>query len=82
MSDSKAKPMEGTPVDAQCLDIHREGNSPTQWDEVPWVTTPIDIAGLADSLLRVSVENPSRQAPVGPTVNMRHEVSKLDVGPH
>ena len=43
---------------------------------------PIDIGGLADSLLRVSVENPSRQAPEGPMVNMRHEVSKLDVGLH
>ena len=57
MSDSRAKPVEGTPVDSPCLDIHREGNSPTQHDEVPWVTMPINIGGLAD---RVSVENPSR----------------------
>ena len=76
------KPIEGTAVDAPCLDVHREGNSPTQWDKVPWVTMPVDIGGLADSLLRVSVENPSRQALEGPVVNMRHEVSELDVGPH
>ena len=43
---------------------------------------PIDIGGLVDSLLRVSVENPSRQAPEGPTVNIRHKVSELDMGPH
>ena len=47
-------------MDVPCLAVHREGNSPTQQDEVPWVTMPIDIGGLADSLLRVSVENPSR----------------------
>ena len=69
-------------MDAPCLDIHREGNSPTRWYEVPWVTTPINIGGLVDILLRVSVENPSRQALEGPAVNAGHEVSKLDVGPH
>ena len=60
MSDLRVKPVEGTPVDAPHLDIHREGNSPTRWDKVPWVTMPIDIGGLVDSLMRVSVENPSR----------------------
>ena len=58
MSDSRVKPMEGTPMDAPCLDVLREGKSPTQWDEFLWVTMPIDIGGLVDSLLKVSVENP------------------------
>ena len=52
MSDSRAKPVEGTLVDAPCLDAHREGNSPTQQDDILWVTTPVDIGGLADSHLR------------------------------
>ena len=43
---------------------------------------PTDIGGLADSLLKVSVENPSRWPPEGPVVNTRHKVSELDVGPH
>ena len=68
-------------MDAPHLDAHREGNSPAQQDEIPWVTTPVDIQGLADSLLRVSIGNPPRGTLEGPTTNVSHEVNELDVGP-
>ena len=82
MSDSRAKPVEGTPVDAPCLDAHREGNSPAWWDEIPCVTTPVDVGGLVDSLLRVSIGNPPRGTLEGPTTNGSHEVNELNVGLH
>ena len=55
MSGPGAKPMEGTPVDAQLHAAHREGTSPTCWDDTPRVTTPIEMGGLTDSLSRVLV---------------------------
>ena len=55
MSDLRAKHAEGTPVDASCLDAPRKGTSPTQWEEISWVTTPIDVGGLVDSLFRISI---------------------------
>ena len=80
MSDSRVKCAEGTPVDASCLDAPREGTSPTQWEEVQQVTTPIDVGGLADSLFRVSMGNPQRETSEGPIINIDHEVNALDVG--
>ena len=81
MSDSRAKHMEGTPVDASCIDAPREGTSPAQWDEVPQVTTPIDVGGLVDSLFSISIGNPPRGTLEGPITNMSHETNELDVGP-
>ena len=81
MSESRAKCIEGTSVDAPCLDAPREGTSPTQWEEIPQVTTPIDVGGLADSLFRVSIGNPQRGASESPITNIDHEVTELDVGP-
>ena len=68
-------------MDTPCLDAQREGNSPTQWDEVPWVTTSVDVGGLVDSLLRVSIGNPPRGTPEGPITNVSHKINELDVGP-
>ena len=81
MSDSRAKHVERTPVDAPHLDAHREDNSLTWWDEIPQVTTPVDVGGLADCLLRVSIRNPPTGTLEGPTTNASHEVDELDVGP-
>ena len=80
MSESRAKCVEGTSVDAPCLDAPRKGTSPTQWEEIPWVTTHIDLGGLVDSFFRVSMGNPQRGASESPITNADHEVSELDVG--
>ena len=80
MSDLRTKCAEGTSVDASCLDAPREGTSPTQQEEVPWVTTPIDVGGLADSLFRVSMGNPQRGTSEDPVTNVDHDVNELDVG--
>ena len=80
MSDLRAKRAEGTPVDASCLDAPREGTSPTQQEEIPQVTTPIDVEGLVDSLFRVSIGNPQRGTLEGPITNVSHEANELDVG--
>ena len=82
MSDSRAKHMEGTPVDAPCLDAQREDNSLTCKDEIPWVTTPVEVGGLVDSLLRVSIRNPPRGTSDSPTTNASHEIDELDVRLH
>ena len=82
VSGPSAKPMEGTPVDAPHPTAHREGTSPTHWDDTLWVTTPIEMGSLTDSLSKVLVENPQRQTLEGPMIIMRHEVNKLDVGLH
>ena len=68
-------------MDASCLDAPREGTSPTQREEVPWVTTPIDVRGIEDSLFRVSMGYPQRGTLEGPITNIDHEVNELDVGP-
>ena len=80
MSDSRAKCTEGTSVDASHLDAPREGTSPTQQEEIPWVTTPIDVEGLADNLFRISIGNPQRGISESPIPNVSHEANKLDVG--
>ena len=80
MSDLRAKCVEGTSVDASCLDAPREGTSPTQQEEVPWVTTPIDVGGLVDSLFGVSMGNPQRGTLEGPITNVDHKVNELDMG--
>ena len=81
MSDSRAKHAEDTSVDASHLDAPREGTSPTQWEEIPWVTTPIDVGDLADSLFRVSMGNLQGGTSDSPITNVNHEVNRLDVGP-
>ena len=80
MSESTAKYIEGTSVDAPHFDAPREDTSSTQWEEIPWVTTPIDVGGLVDSFFRVSMGNPQRGALESPITNADHEVSELDVG--
>ena len=79
MSDSRVKCAEGTPVDASHLDAPREGTSPTQWEEVPQVTRPIDVGRLVDSLFRVSMGNSQRGTLEGPVINVDHEVNELDM---
>ena len=80
MSELRAKHVEGTSVDAPHLDAPREGTSPTQQEEIPRVTTPIDVGGLVDSFFKVSLGNPQRGASESPVTNADHEVSKLDMG--
>ena len=74
--------MEGTPVDAPCHTAHREGTSLTHQDDTLWVTNPIEMGSLTDSLSRVLVENPQRQTLEGPVINVGHKVNGLDVGLH
>ena len=66
----------------QHLDIHREGNSPTQMDKVPWVTMPIDIGGLVDSLHEGLSRESFKMSTRGSCSDYtRQEVSELDVAP-
>ena len=51
MSEMRAKHIEGTSVDAPHLDAPKGDTSPTRWEEIPWVTTPIEVGGLADTSL-------------------------------
>ena len=80
MSEMRAKHIEGTSVDAPHLDAPQGDTSPTQQEEIPQVTTPIEVGGLADSFLRVSIGNPQRGVLESPIPNADHEVSELDVG--
>ena len=80
MSELRAKHIEGTPVDAPHLDAPRGGTSPTWQEEIPQVTTPIEVGGLADSFFRVSMGNPQRGALESPVPNADHGVSELDMG--
>ena len=66
-------------MDASHLDAPREGTSPTKWEEILQVTTPIDVGGLVDSLFRVSMGNPQRGTLEGPITNVDHEVTELDM---
>ena len=68
-------------MDVPCHDAHREDASPVQWDEVPWVTTPVDVGGLVDSLFRILIGNPARGISEGPITNVSHKTNELDVGP-
>ena len=80
MSEMRAKHVEGTLADAPYLDAPRGDTSPTQQEEIPQVTTPIEVGGLADSFSRVSMGNPQRGASESPIPNTDHEVGELDVG--
>ena len=81
MSKSGAKQVEAASVEAPHLDAPKGDTSPTQWDEIPWVTTPIDVGALTNNLFRVSVGNPQRETPESPIPGAGQGVSKLDVGP-
>ena len=81
MSETRAKCIEGTSVDAPCLHAPKGDTSFTQQEKIPWVTTSIEVEGLADNFFRVSMGNPQRGASESPIPNTDHEVSELDVGP-
>ena len=61
MSESGAKRVEGTSVEAPHLDAPKGDTSPTRRDEILWVTIPIDVGALVDNFFRVSVGNPQRE---------------------
>ena len=73
--------MEGASVEAPHLDAQKGDTSPTRRDEIPRVTTPIDVGALANNFFRVSVGNPQREALESPIPGAGREVSELDVGP-
>ena len=81
MSESGAKHIEGTSVEAPHLDAPKGDTSPTWWEVIPWVTMPIDIGGLADNFFRVSVGYPQRRTLESPIPDASQEVNELDVGP-
>ena len=81
MSELRAKHIKGTSVDAPCLDAPKGDTSPTQWEEIPWVTTPIEVGNLADNFFRVSVGSPQRGTSESPIPNIDCQVDELDVGP-
>ena len=81
MSESGAKRVEGASVEAPHLDAPKGDTPPTQWDEIPWVTTPIDIGTLADNFFRVSIGNPQRETLESPIPGTGREVNELDVRP-
>ena len=61
MSESGAKRVEGASVEAPHLDAPKGDTSPTRWEEILRVTTPIDVGALADNFFRVSVGNLQRE---------------------
>ena len=73
--------MEGASVEAPHLYAPKGDTSPARQDEIPWVTTPIDIGALADNFFRVSVGNPQREASESPILGIGREVNELDVRP-
>ena len=73
--------MEGASVEAPHLDAQKGDTSPTRRDEIPWVTTPIDVGALADNFFRVSIGNPQRDASESPIPGAGREVNELDVRP-
>ena len=81
MSESRAKRVDSTSVDAPRLDVPKGDTSPTRWGEILQVTTPIEVGGLADNFFRVSVGNPQRGALESPIPNADCEVSELYIGP-
>ena len=81
MSKSGAEQVEAASVEAPHLDAPKGDTSPTQWDEIPRVTTPIDVGALANNFFRVSIGNPQRGAPESPIPGTGQEVNELDVGP-
>ena len=81
MSELGAKQVEGTSVEAPHLDAPKGDTSPTQWEEIPWVTTPIDVGALVDNFFRVSMGNPQRETSESPIPGTGRDVNELDVGP-
>ena len=81
MSKSGAKQVEAASVEASHLDAPKGDTSPTRRDEIPWVTTPIDIGALTNNFFRVSVGNSQRETPESPIPGTGREVNELDVGP-
>ena len=73
--------MEGASVEAPHLDAPKGDTSPTRRDEIPRVTTPIDVGALVNNFFRVSIGNPQREAPESPIPGAGREVHELDVGP-
>ena len=73
--------MQGASVEAPHLDAPKGDTSPTRRDEIPRVTTPIDVGALANNFFRVSVGNPQREALESPIPGAGQEVNELDVGP-
>ena len=80
MSELGAKQVEGTSVEAPHLDAPKGDTSPTWWEEILRVTTPIDVGGLADNFFRVSMGNPQRETSESPIPGKSLEVNELDVG--
>ena len=81
MSELGTKQVEGASVEAPHLDAPKGDTSPTRWEEIPWVTTPVDVGALADNFFRVSMGNPQREILESPIPGTGQEVNKLDVGP-
>ena len=81
MSESRAKCIEGTSVETPHLDAPKGDISPTRWEEIPWVTTPIEVGSLADNFFRVSVGSPQGGTLESPIPNADCKVNELDVGP-
>ena len=73
--------MGGASVEAPHLDAPKGDTSPTRWDKIPWVTTPIDVRALANNFFRVSIGNPQREASESPIPGTGREVNELDVRP-
>ena len=69
--------MEAASVEAPHLDAPKGDTSPTRRDEIPWVTTPIDVGALANNFFRVSVGSPQREAPGSPILGEGREVNEL-----
>ena len=61
--------------------LQKGDTSPTWWDEILRVTTPIDVGALANNFFRVSVGSPQREALGSPILGTGREVNELDVGP-
>ena len=81
MSELRVKCVEGTSVGAPHLDAPKGNTSPTQWEEILWVTTPIDVGALSNNFFRVSVGNPQRGTSESPIPNADRKVNGLNVGP-
>ena len=81
MSKLGAKQVEGASVEAPHLDAPKGDTSPTRWDEIPRVTTPIDVGALANNFFRVSIGNPQREALESPIPGTGREINELDVRP-
>ena len=61
MSKSGAKQVGGASVEAPHLDAPKGDTSPTRWDEILRVTTPIDVGALENNFFRVSIGSPQRE---------------------